>query len=365
MAIGLILVAACAQDAPDTLDEGITVLHAGDGALTVAYLRDDTPVYLEAVRGARSPRVYEGDVTHEVDARLRTADGHVIWLQRAGDSFIDPSWSTEHDAQVSSDSNELLFDLAAEATAVLDRGIVAQAGEAMLSELGPELDALRAIGAAAPTVYRELRERAYADRHRDSEVLANVSLGGGYYSIALYAGQINFLVGYHSATRLQKWNGSAWATIYDFCNHGSCPSSSSLSHRGYLQYYESLEDLKSPWTAQSCATTYDVHSNSGTHNCHDDSRVQMANFVYSNSNTGYQAWCNDGDHAADISVSPGDQAGYPSANGMKLTGYHHPSWCQYDANGGNCPAAYQGDGYCDCGCRFPDGTSADPDCKNK
>ena len=62
--------------------------------------------------------------------------------------------------------------------------------------------------------------------------------------------------------------------------------------------------------------------------------------------------------------SDGNQTPGLGANGDDDEGYNHPSYCDYDFGSENsCPSSYQGTGDgCDCGCVFPDGTFADPDC---
>jgi hypothetical protein len=111
-----------------------------------------------------------------------------------------------------------------------------------------------------------------------------------------------------------------------------------MGQKCQLEYYEAVEDYKPAWTLQNCATGYDWDSDDG-HNCHDDTRLQMNNFVYGSYNDGYQGWCNDGDSDTDLSCDilfvELDQDGSPDCNGSTNRGYNHPSWNPNAAPRGN------------------------------
>ena len=130
-----------------------------------------------------------------------------------------------------------------------------------------------------------------------------------------------------------------------------------MGRSGILQYYETLaQGDDGGWTAQTCDTHYNWDSSGGGHNCHDDSRLQMNNFVYRRPIGGTSYWCNDGST---------NKWKAPSANGDVQDGFNHPSFCNYDwGSTYSCPSSWYGtnDG-CDCGCVFPNGTMADPDCR--
>lgn len=200
--------------------------------------------------------------------------------------------------------------------------------------------------------------------------VANVTMASNYYYMAVYDGDIGFTfgTGKHSATRLHQWSG-AWFTAYDSCNHGRCPGVDGMGYKCALQYYEALENVKPAFELQTCKTGYSAISNDG-HDCHDDSRVQMANFVYGKTDNGFQAWCNDGDGDADISGGF-EQGGSPECTSYRRKGFNHPSWCQYKGNG-EIKASWFGDGYCDCNYKFPENvggtvynTWGDSDCRNR
>ena len=147
------------------------------------------------------------------------------------------------------------------------------------------------------------------------------TLNAGYYYFEIHDKSCCSGLGRHSATRLKKANGYGSYSYFDFCNHGTCA--------GDMGVRCSLPLVHKPnWTAHTCRTEYKAQSNSPGHNCHDDTRVQMAAFVWGAYNDGYQLWCNDGDSSVDISDGIGDQGGAPDCNDTNHKGYNHP-WMNY------------------------------------
>jgi hypothetical protein len=239
----------------------------------------------------------------------------------------------------------VLFGLAAKATAALEREAATLLGADRARKLEPALQALVEFGSQATAVFAA--ERANLDRHledsgataeeiRRDEVAYGTAgpedggpylMGDGYYYIAVHDKGIYWNVGRHSATRLYQWYGY-WAAIHDSCNHGDCAGS--MGQKCTLDYYASPVGWKPAWFFQTCTTGYDWDSEDGGHNCHDDTRLQMNNFVYGSYNNGSQGWCNDGDSSTDISVDIWgielDQDGSPECNGSTNMGYNHPSW---------------------------------------
>ncbi|MDQ3034511.1 MAG: hypothetical protein M3Y87_19030 [Myxococcota bacterium] len=362
---------------PAALAEGVTVLEAGEGSLSIAFRQGDDVFFAEVLRGRPAAYPDEPDMpAFEIDARFTGDDGAAFYSRQGGDDLIDPSWGealqAQSDEPASRESNEHLFMLAGASADLLREGIIAQLGEERAAELTPEIDVLVQSATDLPRAYREGRD-SRLQHLRDFEGLqidaetgdvaygtsggedeASRAFGGNYYNVAVHKKCIFLCAGDHSATRINEWLGY-WAHAHDFCNHGECASG--MGRDGQLQYTEPVgSDYRPTWTAQTCGTGYDWDSGSSGHNCHDDSRMQMNNFVYNRtlSRSGY--WCAD---------SSTNKWKAPDANGDDDGGYNHPSFCQYDMGGASsCPSSYQGTGDgCDCGCRFPDGTHADPDCR--
>jgi hypothetical protein len=221
---------------------------------------------------------------------------------------------------------------------LLPDALAAQHGQDRAAALAPEVEALIDFGARAPDLYRDALPRAEAHHAAapgiddaggrdvvygdiDGAEDANRTLGSSYYEVDLHTASISGTAGLgrHSATWVWSWNGY-WASAVDFANHGRAASAMgvdcTLSYRAVTGNPE--------WTATTCRTHYDALSNGGGHNCHDDSRNQMNNFVYDSYNNGWERWCADGDSSKDISSWPGDQwANDPSCSSSSSHGYNY------------------------------------------
>ena len=366
------------------LPQGLTVLPTTtENTVSLAFKKGDHAIFIQAVRGkptAPSYQMTEGAPKFEIDARFVADNGRVFYSRQGGDGWIDPTWQDEFARQQAMlkptrVSNEALFAMADEAVKQFDAVLPAQLG-ARVKDLAPELTAIREFGEGAVVRFAEQKVKFLAQMTKLGKTVTEVPYGtngpedadwtianASYNYMAVHDQGIDSTLGLGrpSASRIYGWTGS-WQVVHDFCNHGSCASA--MPQKCFLQYYEALTEFKA-WTANTCKTGYDAFSNDG-HNCHDDTRVQLSNFVYNKSNNGYQAWCADGDGGSDISSWPGDESGSPECDATPYKGYNYVGWCDYKYSNTSCPASYQGTGDgCDCGCNFPDGTMADPDCKNK
>ncbi len=357
------------------LEDGLTVYSISETGISLAYKKGDLVIKMDALRGARTPEMYQQDPDApkwEVDAKMTDGEGRVFYTARGGDNWVDPTWATELELQpeLFEDRmpNEALYLLAAEAAAVLDVQVAAKAGDALAMKVAPLLRPLRNFGASAPMVYFQHKLRLHEHLGElgllnpdddpvvtgpNGEVLfgsggttcdAWTTYSSNYYYIEIHD-KSTAVIARHSATRLFQWLGY-WSWVHDNCNHGTCAGD--MGYKCHLEYYEAVEDYKPSWELQSCGTEYEAFSNDG-HNCHDDSRVQMANFVYGNGHNkgpGWNFWCN-GDEDSDISAWPGDQGGSPACSTSKDDGYNHPDMCRYQGTHG-----YNGAGgcYCDSAC---------------
>jgi len=349
LALGL---AGCANDvdgvgeAPAELEQGLTVLQAEDGGLSLAYRRGDVVIYLQALRGQPTAPEYRQDSRSpdfEVDARMTDDQGYIFYSQQGGDGWLDPAWADDLERQIDdrpeATDNQLLFELAGEAAAVMRDAIAEQLGPEGAAAHEPEIHALHTFGARAPSLYVEQREvmnemlqardlpvlePADGDVAYGSDKGGNDStphqLGGGYYYLALHEAGIDSTlgIGRHSSTALYRWE-SAWVHVHNTCNHGRCGTE--MSRECFFQYYEAVNDHHPNWALRSCSTPYDTFSDDGGHNCHDDSRVQMHNFIYDSTMGGTQQWCNGRDDRTDISSWPGDQGGHPECSSSGRRGY--------------------------------------------
>lgn len=379
LALTALFLWSCAPAAEKTdegaLADGLTVFAASETGISLAYKKGDLVLKMDALRGGRTPDMYQQDPDApkwEVDAKMMSGEGRIFYTARGGDNWVDPTWATELELQpeLFGDRlpNEAFYLLAAEAAKVLEVQVAAQVGPELAAKVAPLLRPLRDFGASAPMVYFQQILRLHEHlvdlglmnpdddpviTGPNGEVLfgsggttcdAWVTYSSNYYYIAVHD-KSTAVIARHSATRLFQWLGY-WAWVHDNCNHGTCAYD--MGQKCFLQYYEAVEDYKPTWELQSCGTEYDAFSNDG-HNCHDDTRVQMANFVYGNGHNqgpGSRFWCNLDDDS-DISAWPGDQGGSPACSGSTSDGYNHPHMCRYQNTHGYNSAGYC---YCDSAC---------------
>ena len=373
-ALSMLLAMGCTEQQPaantEALPQGLSVLQADDTHLSMAYKQGDTVIYLEALRGQRTADMYQQDPQaprYEVDARFVSDDGNIFYSQRGGDNWLEPKWAEQLERRnalaPTRESNERLFQLATAAAQAMDAQLRAELGAERAALLEPLARPLRGFGLTAASLYAEHKQRML-EHKRDDGVFPEgevpgevaygddkggdcddwVTFGSNYYYIAVHDGS-TAVIARHSATRLYEWRGY-WAQVHDSCNHGRCAYE--MGQKCFLQYYEAREDYKPSWQMQSCGTDYHAFSNDG-HNCHDDTRVQMANFVYGNGHQkgpGSKFWCY-GDDSSDISSWPGDQSGSPDCDSSRDEGYNHYDMCRFVGthsynSAGGC--------YCDAAC---------------
>lgn len=377
LGVSLLLLGAC-QDArpePTELAQGATILEASDTALSAAFRKDNVVIYLEAIRGQPTPPQFQGDPLSpqfEIDVRMLADNGRIFYSRRGGDAFIDPSWAEDLDAQAelppSRESNRILFDMADEVAGVLTDDSTRILGE-RAKVLAPELDAIVAIGRQAPGTFAMMVDERIERGLATTDVEYGKSTGSessdedqaaGYYYLGLHADDLEGSpAGYHSATRLYRWDGH-WAVANDFCNHGRCPYENGMPQVGWVQ---AGDGYKPSFRVHSCNTGYGLYSDDGGHNCHDDSRLQMASVMYGNGHQkdpGWSYWCNGADDDSDISVNiwgwEVDNSGYPQATTNAKKGYTHPHMCRNQNNRGyNSKAGC----YCDQACLTHDDCCVD------
>jgi len=336
------------------LPQGLTVLDAEVGSLSLAYRSADVVIYMESLRGQPTREAYREDAESpdfEVDARFTDEDGYVFYTQQGGDGWLNDQWPEILQRQVEDTpeaaSNEILFRLATEAAATLHADIEAQVGPELFGQLAPEVRAIHDFAAQAADVYeQELQtyNEARAERalpaltvEGDTGDVAYGSSdgpedgywtgGAGYYYIDIRDKEI-YEFGRHSATSQYRWQNSAWAHVHNNCNHGACGTT--MPRKCLHQYYETTDgdDYLPSWTLRTCHTGYSAWSDGGGHNCHDDTRLQTNSFIRGGTSmsNGYTHWCNGDDDDTDISVNiwgfEVDQSGSPDCSSSCRRGYN-------------------------------------------
>lgn len=356
LAMALVLVSCGVSDEQQSkvLADGLTILDVSETKISLAFKDSGQVIFMEALRGNKTPDMYQQDPeapVWEVDARFKAENGRLFYTARGGDQWVDSSWTRDliedEEKYTSRESNELLFILSGKAVASLDEHIKTELGEEMAKTIEPLLRPIKNFGERAHERYLEQRVRLHkhlvdlglmADdpllTSENGEILYGsggtgcddwVNLTSNYYYMAVHD-KSTAVIARHSATRLYEWQGY-WNKIHDNCNHGTCAND--MGQKCLLQYHEAIVDYKPAWELQSCGTDYDAFSNDG-HNCHDDTRVQLANFVYGNGHNrgpGSNFWCDDDDDS-DISSWPGDQSGSPECSSSTDDGYRHDHMCR-------------------------------------
>ncbi|MCB9597731.1 MAG: hypothetical protein H6719_33750 [Sandaracinaceae bacterium] len=359
--------AGCAADeSVDGLPQGLTVLDAQAGSLSLAYRSADVVIYMQAERGHETPEPYqlaENMPDWEVDTMFTDEAGFAFYTRRGGDGWVDPSWDDRLEPQNTLipevADNAVLYRLAGEAAEVMQAEIERQAPE-LAGQLGPEIEALLDFASHAPQMYAEELQVLNTYRAEQGglvvetpEILTtgDVAYGTpgpcgncgftdstpGYRYLRLghdglwYSGNL----GEHSATSVYRWSSSSWLRVHDNTNHGA--AGSTMGEKCRQDYYAN-PDQTGGWFLNTlyqgyCSGDYkwDSDGGSGGHNCHDDSRIQMNNEYWGNS-VGISGtrtrWCDGGDRDHDISIDVWgvelDQNGSPSCDSGTNRGFGSP-----------------------------------------
>lgn len=342
------------SEAPTALPQGLTVLEAEAGTLSLAYRSADVTIFMEAHRGHATPEPYQSAADmpdYEIDTIFTDEGGYAFYTRMGGDGWVDESWQERlaGQGQIAPPvaDNAVLFRLAGEAADVMHDAIAEQIGDAEAQAYEPEIEALFDFASHAPGIYAEEIENL--NSHRADlgtpavEIPAGLTTGEVAYGTPGPCGDCQFWdgtdayyyirvghadlwysagLGEHSATSLYRWTGS-WLRVHDSTNHGS--AGSTMDQKCLFQYYDTT--VASDWFTNIyqgfCNGNYewDSDGDNGGHNCHDDTRTQLYNFYYGSSegySGTYARWCNGADDDTDISVNvlfvELDQNGSPECN---------------------------------------------------
>lgn len=340
--VGVLGVSGCtnpsATDGAEVeLEQGITVLHAELGRLSLAYRAGDDVIFMEAARGQATPDVYQDVSTmpqFEIDVRFVDDRGYAFYTRRGGDLWVDRGWAEELERQVRASapdgSNERQWQMASEASPLIEAAIVEHLGPDA-TQVAPEVEAITEFGSVAAEAYAARVERTldspsvpqvFGD---DGEVAYGTNdpedpywwqFSGNYvWEMDVHRNNIAG-DGWHSSTAVWGRSGTSWYYFHSSCNHGSCANT--------ISYNCTLRDSvvnNTAWVYETCIGPYSWTSNNDGHNCHDDTRVQLRNMALGQRGHGTARWCSNSDHRTDISHWPGDQGGSPSCNSDRDRGY--------------------------------------------
>lgn len=331
-------VSGCANEgSTEGLAQGLTVLEAEPGSLSLAYRDADDVIFMQALRGQRTPDIYqgvEGMPEFEVDARFVDDEGRAFHTRRGGDLWIEPQWAEELREQAEgiapNDSNERQWNMAGDVAPLLRAAIEEQLGPDAVTTFAPEIDALLEFAEPAAAAYATRRQRTL-DVPTVPTVFGpdgDVTYGtdgpedpywwefSGNYVWEMDVHRSNIVAdGWHSATAVWGRSGTTWYYFHSSCNHGGCATSITFNCTLATSAVNNTT-----WIYPTCLTGYSWTSNDG-HNCHDDTRDQLRAMALGQPGDGYVRWCDNDDHASDISHWPGDQGGSPSCNSNTTRGY--------------------------------------------
>ncbi len=302
MCLGGLAATSCATDntpplpAIEDLPQGITILEAEPtvGVLG-AYKDGNDAVFFETKVGFLKPEfyreVYPEEPAEEMDMRFVDRNGLTFYLQRGGDQFVNPEWSTGMD--------DSFHTFVPDAQRTRDFELAQAAGIAFPKVAPPALAShtyqLRTHGARlTPAQDPNLRARAIEIAAAKRPEVANATWGGsGWWYLAgdMYTKSVA-IFGSHGGVAMYAYDTS-WKLMLVGYNHSDwssmsykCSSVSTCRAGESTAVCSGGWRLNPSWNAESntsinavtggCATSYNWNGGNGSHNSNDD--------------TGYELW---------------------------------------------------------------------------
>lgn len=295
---GLGLLSSCAapveSESVTPVRAGLEVLEADEaaGKLVLAFHKDGRTIRYELLLGgaleSTSP-ANDGNPelpTAVVDARITDARGGVFYMQRGGDTFLDPTWHMP--AIKDLDVPGRLIDIKLPKDAV---------GELRALKISPRLDDLRRTAIQIGLGVDNMYEKDAATTETKPPVIAGEPDGTlGAKVEWVYANYVSkwdyvvrrqgsgLFVGEHSSMWLRAWHANNWvvANFYS-CNHGACANWSTMSTKcvmygwrydsGYrTRAFYSDTTTSTGYNNGACGTWWGLLP--GQHTCNNDSILQ-------------------------------------------------------------------------------------------
>jgi len=282
------------------LHQGLNLIDTTDPAfgLDAAYVQGKQVVYIQTRIGAPKPDVYRqawpNDPPNEVDMRFVDANGHTFYVQRGGDTYVDPSWEDDIAESLGAkidfgrrDADFKLAKVAAKELAAAVPQSFAQSSyyvRSFAAEPAPSEDP-RMVARAAQISQNKLPEQGYSNFNYGNYSWLETDLYSGDTGCVLW-----ICVAKHSATKMWdcEWNpttGScSWVVAQNACNHGRCAGDSGMGYNCYSNggwFYNATinGETNKNTTAVSggCLTKYDWDSGDGDqdHLCNDDAAYEL------------------------------------------------------------------------------------------
>ena len=271
--------------------QGITVLEANPGlGAKVAYRASNRVVYVETRRESTPtpPELLAADTTlqpYSTDLKVTDRDGSLIYARITGDGA---DWIADAREQPRSLAGRALdLALARQALAALESPSIAGLPAGFNEEQGAVRDALAAFDA---------QSRAQPSTAANSLETSELAGAQGVSAAATYKHRVELWSmaccvpgGRHSATRTSNWNGKAWVSTVDFCNHGTCPNKGGMTED--CSYTSGLRSGVA--RARMCTTAYNVTSFLWGHNCNDDSHLEVIDVRHNTLHATNKGSCSD------------------------------------------------------------------------
>ncbi len=284
-----------------TLHEGLNMLDVTDPTwgTNTAYLKDGRVIYIETRMGALKPEVFRltapDQPANEIDLRFIDQNGISFFVQRGGDTYVDPTWAADIQAR----SQEALAVDPAERN--LDWALAQEAGLAFAAQAPAAFrDHTHDIQefASRPSVPNdpELR-RALVEVAKDHPIPAEEAAKGSYTAsgwmqtyTALYSGRVCsawICVADHSATIMYvNPNVGYWIQAISANNHGRAWNGSGMGYRCYSgasawQYGTTINGSTAGGATGGsdgqggCQTPYSWNSGGYDHLCNSDAAYEL------------------------------------------------------------------------------------------
>jgi hypothetical protein len=297
LAVPFLAAVGCTSSATDsrpTIDElkpGLNMIDTSDPTWGVeaAYVSDGHVVYLDQRMGALKPQAYRDEApnepANEIDMRFVDETGKTFFVQRGGDTFVDPTWSADINMSLKNpapDNDRIRdFEMARQAAALF-----AHAAPPSLQPYAFHADqyAARPAPSDDPEMIKKV-DSIEASRPADS-AYGNYGFGGSWWFEGdLYSKSTSCAFWYcpakHSGVAIWAYQ-TTWQLAVLACNHGSCPGQSSMSYNCYStsgvwrsDVTLSAETNGSTSIGGGCLTSYSWNSGGYNHLCNDDSAYEL------------------------------------------------------------------------------------------
>ena len=265
----------------ESLAQGVSILQSEpDYGVTGAYRAGDDVVYFQTRVGYLKPEFYResfpDEPANEMDMRFLDRDGNTFYLQRGGDSFVDPTWGEDFD-----DAFQVHVP---DAQRAHDFELAQQAGLEFPKSTPPELSAhafeMRQVG-ERPTPAQDPKLSARAAEIEAARTAADSTWGGSgswWLEGDMYTKSIA-IFGSHAGVAMYAYD-TGWHLVLVGYNH------SDWSHMSYKCYSSSNAWIQNPsFDAETntsiknvtggCSTPYNWNAYGGEHNSNDDASYEL------------------------------------------------------------------------------------------